>query len=401
LDVCFVNAMLEDATSLGAGTLAATTSAIQGVQVIAPEDMAAGAIASWWTLSLSRVVLESMGSLPSIGLHFGFRSLLGRFLTVRSELPMYLVPMATWTSAIAAATGFAQVTACAIDAYKGRLRRRRSVVEEEEADARVVLHEDEPAPTTEDGSPSLVLLNHESVAVSVQWEETEAGGADEEGSEWQPPPLAVRVTWALRSIESGLLALAASRAFFTGARFPQLPASWFALRYGIVVGQLRRLNNIGIPFRSTLFTCRAERMFAVFMLSWTALDVWRRLHPRRPRRGRAPQHPTNWLPGTGDGSAMSTVTSTFNSLTSSADTLPPPVESRPESPAPGADASLRCVICMGEPRCVLLRPCNHLALCLECAREMTRRSEANPGAPQFRECPLCRKQVKSVVKVFV
>jgi len=404
LDATLVSSLLERGASLGAGTLAGSATSTQGLAMVVPADMVLEAVSTWWALSVGRYVVEMAGSLPSVGLHLGLRSMLTRLLAIRSETPAILIPMATWSAALSAVTGVVQAAACAVEAWqawKGGHTRR--TVQQAAADDGPLIHEeDDDERGDDDDDGTVVLVDNDALSVSVQWDESAGSGdGDEDDGDWLPPPLAVRATMAMRSVESGVLALAASRAFFVGSHFPQLHHSWFMLKYGLILGKLRHLNLVGLPFRSSLFTCRAERMFAVFMLSWTALDVWRQLKPRRPRRGQAPQHPTNWLPGGADGTAMSTVASTFSSLTSSSDSIPVASELRAGSPAPGTVGSLRCVICMDEPRCVLLRPCNHLALCLACATEMTRRSEANPGAPQFRECPLCRKQVKSVVKVFV
>ena len=46
-------------------------------------------------------------------------------------------------------------------------------------------------------------------------------------------------------------------------------------------------------------------------------------------------------------------------------------------------ARLQCCVCMEAPRCTLLEPCSHYALCFSCARKMT-------------QCPLCRRKITSI-----
>ena len=48
-----------------------------------------------------------------------------------------------------------------------------------------------------------------------------------------------------------------------------------------------------------------------------------------------------------------------------------------------------CSICLTEPVDTLMRPCNHLIACSACARRLAR-------AP----CPVCRRPVRSVERVF-
>jgi hypothetical protein len=57
-----------------------------------------------------------------------------------------------------------------------------------------------------------------------------------------------------------------------------------------------------------------------------------------------------------------------------------------------ADAA-RCVICMDAPRCCVVLPCKHLALCASPA------CAAMLGAPP--RCPLCRRGVTDTMQLFV
>ena len=70
-------------------------------------------------------------------------------------------------------------------------------------------------------------------------------------------------------------------------------------------------------------------------------------------------------------------------------------------PAPAASGSAAeadaqappCVVCLGEPRSLLLMPCKHLALCGDPA------CFAMLGAPPL--CPLCRAAVADTMSIFM
>ena len=75
-------------------------------------------------------------------------------------------------------------------------------------------------------------------------------------------------------------------------------------------------------------------------------------------------------------------------------------EAAPMAPPPEADqddaavesssnGARECSICLTEPVDTLMRPCNHLIACSACARRLAR-------AP----CPVCRRPVRSVERVF-
>ena len=55
---------------------------------------------------------------------------------------------------------------------------------------------------------------------------------------------------------------------------------------------------------------------------------------------------------------------------------------------------LECVVCLHNPRGVLLRPCNHLVLCTACAEPYDRRS-STASAARCKDCPICRVAVES------
>ena len=70
----------------------------------------------------------------------------------------------------------------------------------------------------------------------------------------------------------------------------------------------------------------------------------------------------------------------------------PPVEAAGQDDAAGggnANGARECCICLTEAVDTLLRPCNHLVACSSCARRLARRS-----------CPVCRRPVRSVERVF-
>ena len=70
----------------------------------------------------------------------------------------------------------------------------------------------------------------------------------------------------------------------------------------------------------------------------------------------------------------------------------PPVEAREQDGASAAGAGngvRECCICLTEAVDTLLRPCNHLVACSGCARRLARHP-----------CPVCRRPVRSVERVF-
>lgn len=71
-------------------------------------------------------------------------------------------------------------------------------------------------------------------------------------------------------------------------------------------------------------------------------------------------------------------------------TKAPPVATGPAR-APSADASV-CLVCMDKPRDALLRPCNHVAVCLHDAKQLVRLQQG---------CPLCRSRIDKIERVFL
>ena len=61
---------------------------------------------------------------------------------------------------------------------------------------------------------------------------------------------------------------------------------------------------------------------------------------------------------------------------------------------PKADAKVdeECVICMTKPKDTMCYPCGHKCMCNSCATKMKNKGGA--------KCPMCRADIKDVVKVF-
>ena len=54
-----------------------------------------------------------------------------------------------------------------------------------------------------------------------------------------------------------------------------------------------------------------------------------------------------------------------------------------------SEGGRECAICLTEPSSMLMRPCNHMIACGRCARRLVRQP-----------CPMCRRHVQSVERVF-
>lgn len=79
--------------------------------------------------------------------------------------------------------------------------------------------------------------------------------------------------------------------------------------------------------------------------------------------------------------------------------LPPEVERRlglpPEMLTSMLDSS--CIICYNRPRAVILLPCRHGGFCEECLRRHLFIKPAHRGG---RACPLCRRPIREVVRMY-
>eukprot|EP01006_Ploeotia_vitrea_P004635 TRINITY_DN115039_c0_g1_i1.p1 TRINITY_DN115039_c0_g1~~TRINITY_DN115039_c0_g1_i1.p1 ORF type:complete len:921 (-),score=44.21 TRINITY_DN115039_c0_g1_i1:94-2856(-) len=76
------------------------------------------------------------------------------------------------------------------------------------------------------------------------------------------------------------------------------------------------------------------------------------------------------------------------SSSSSASISQPLQHHEPDSGSEDGDEDSQCVICCSSPRCVCLKPCGHVAMCVGCLAK----GLSWQGRPQ---CPLCRKHVTS------
>jgi len=54
---------------------------------------------------------------------------------------------------------------------------------------------------------------------------------------------------------------------------------------------------------------------------------------------------------------------------------------------PTSETSHLCVVCLSRPKSVLARPCRHMVLCSSCIRKLD-------------QCPMCRKPIESLERVF-
>ena len=55
-----------------------------------------------------------------------------------------------------------------------------------------------------------------------------------------------------------------------------------------------------------------------------------------------------------------------------------------------------CVVCVDQLKTVLILPCRHMCLCVDCAREI-----AESRFIERRVCPLCREPIETVMYVYV
>lgn len=55
-----------------------------------------------------------------------------------------------------------------------------------------------------------------------------------------------------------------------------------------------------------------------------------------------------------------------------------------------------CVVCVDQLKTVLVLPCKHMCLCVDCAREI-----AQSRHRERRICPLCRMPMETVMNVYV
>ena len=68
--------------------------------------------------------------------------------------------------------------------------------------------------------------------------------------------------------------------------------------------------------------------------------------------------------------------------------------------APDLREESLCVICLSEPKTFLCSPCGHKCLCKACADAYRRIDEDGWVRQGKTECPLCRRSVKSVMRVW-
>ncbi|KAF0294654.1 Mitochondrial ubiquitin ligase activator of nfkb 1-A [Amphibalanus amphitrite] len=111
----------------------------------------------------------------------------------------------------------------------------------------------------------------------------------------------------------------------------------------------------------------ARGLLAVFVLSglcgaaWTGRRLWRGLEERRRRRRLADEY-----------EAIRTE------------------RRRRERVGDTVEEALQCVVCLTNPREVVVSPCQHVCLCVDCEEQLQQRS-----------CPVCRRKVTGVLPVYL
>ena len=62
------------------------------------------------------------------------------------------------------------------------------------------------------------------------------------------------------------------------------------------------------------------------------------------------------------------------------------------------DNAWQCVVCQDNEKTIVYLPCNHLAICNKCDKEMQKQFNVNMS---IMSCPICRKQINKRVKVHI
>ena len=65
----------------------------------------------------------------------------------------------------------------------------------------------------------------------------------------------------------------------------------------------------------------------------------------------------------------------------------------PSAPPPPLDSAATCVVCIDAPPTHCFSPCGHKAICEDCASHP-------PSAAGWKKCPVCRKEVSAVIRIF-
>ena len=64
-------------------------------------------------------------------------------------------------------------------------------------------------------------------------------------------------------------------------------------------------------------------------------------------------------------------------------------------------ASMRCTVCLENARELMLLPCQHWCLCVDCAKLYASKSLSYPSHNTYKTCPLCRKPVTGTMRVYM
>eukprot|EP00051_Salpingoeca_urceolata_P032525 m.16171 g.16171 ORF g.16171 m.16171 type:complete len:497 (+) comp5174_c1_seq1:152-1642(+) len=65
------------------------------------------------------------------------------------------------------------------------------------------------------------------------------------------------------------------------------------------------------------------------------------------------------------------------------------------------DEDRLCVICLTNERELMVKPCNHLCMCLTCAELMNKHADEQTAGVQYSKCPVCRTPVTGTARVFL
>jgi hypothetical protein len=62
------------------------------------------------------------------------------------------------------------------------------------------------------------------------------------------------------------------------------------------------------------------------------------------------------------------------------------------STSQSVDEERQCIICYENPKCFMIRPCNHVCLCEKCSRNV----QGLRG-----KCPMCRNNIQKIERIFM
>jgi C3HC4-type zinc finger (RING finger) protein len=72
-----------------------------------------------------------------------------------------------------------------------------------------------------------------------------------------------------------------------------------------------------------------------------------------------------------------------------------------KSDSVATSSDTECVICLNNKAIVLISPCKHLCLCVECSRQLTMDDAGNAHRKQSIKCPKCRTGIDAFDRIFI